>query len=83
MRLHHLAAASLLCVPLAGQSVTALFMGRFDMVSLDAANERAGGSISQLSGFDVSYVSPGNGAVARSWMPTTAHSSIWRRSGRQ
>ena len=76
MRLYHLAAASLLCVPLGAQNVTALFMGRFDMVSLDAANERAGGSLSQISGFDISYVTPGTGAVARSWAPTTAHASL-------
>lgn len=76
MRLHHLAALALLGIPLPAQNVTALFMGRFDMVSLDAANERVGGSVSQLNGFDVSYVTPGNNAVARTWLPTTAYSSM-------
>ena len=53
--------------PLApAQSQTLLFTGRFPFVSLDAVNERVDGTISQLSEFDFSYVTPGAGAVAGS-----------------
>src|SRR5690606_8926685 len=50
-----------------------LFTGRFPFVSLDHVNERAGGSITQLSEFAISMVSPGSGAFARSWVPATTH----------
>ncbi|MFM1874093.1 MAG: hypothetical protein RL398_3515 [Planctomycetota bacterium] len=51
------------------QNQTLLFTGRFPFVSLDAVNERVGGSISNLSEFEFSYVTPGQGAVARSLLP--------------
>ena len=59
-------------VPLSAQQrSTLLFTGRFPFVSLDHANERPGGSISQLSEFAISMVSPGAGAFARTWVPAT------------
>ena len=51
---------------------TVLFTGRFPFVSLDAVNERPGGSINDLSKYGFSYVTPGAGAFARSLLPATA-----------
>lgn len=61
-----------LCGLAAGQNQTLLFSGRFPFVSLDAPNERVGGAITQLSEFDVSMVTPGAGAFARTLLPATA-----------
>jgi hypothetical protein len=51
---------------------TMIFTGRFPFVSLDSANERLGGSITKLSEFEFSMVTPGVGAAARSLLPATA-----------
>jgi hypothetical protein len=79
MSFPRLAALALLaCAPSFAQARhSVLFTGRFGFTSLDAPNERAGGSITQLREFDVSVVTPGAGAFARSWLPTTAHSAMW------
>lgn len=50
-----------------------LFSGRFPFVSLDATNERPGGSVTALDEFDFSYVTPAQGAFARSLRPSSAH----------
>ena len=50
-----------------------LFSGRFPFVSLDATNERPAGSVNALDEFDFSYVTPAQGAFARSLRPSTAH----------
>jgi hypothetical protein len=69
-----------LCVlapaPLCAQQAV-LFVGRFPFVSLDDGNERPGGSITRLEEFDVSFVTPGPGAVARTfWLTTTTHQTL-------
>ncbi len=77
MRCLALAAFATIVASLPAQNdVTAIFLGRFDFVSLDAPRERPNGSITALSGFDLSYVTPGGGAVARPWTPTTGHASM-------
>lgn len=63
---------SLCAAPALAQNAL-LFSGRFPFVSLDHVNERAGGSITRLSEFDFSLVTPGPGAFARSLQPATAH----------
>ncbi len=60
-----------------GGGASAVFVGRFDCTSLDAPNERAGGSLTALSGFDLGWVTPGPQAVARAWAPTTALQAMW------
>ena len=78
MRLLHLALFALASsLPLLAQPRSVIFTGRFGFTSLDSVNERAGGSITQLREFDISVVTPGAGAFARSWLPTTAHSAMW------
>lgn len=73
-----LSLAGLVLAPLAAQAThSVVFTGRFGFVSLDAPNERMGGSLTQLREFDLSVVTPGQNAVARSWVPTTAHSAMW------
>ncbi len=56
-----------------GPQKSLLFTGRFPFVSLDATNERPGGSVTALDEFDFSYVTPAQGAFARSLRPSTAH----------
>ena len=53
-----------------------LFTGRFPFVSLDATNERPGGSVNALDEFDFSWVTPAQGAFARSLRPATAHQAL-------
>ncbi len=70
---------ALSCAPLAAQSKTLLFTGRFPFTSLDDVNERTGGSISKLEEFDISSVTPNATSpfYARSfWLPTTAMQTI-------
>ncbi len=67
---------ALACAPIAAQK-SVLFTGRFPFTSLDDVNERAGGSITQMSEFDISMVTPGPGAVARTfWQPTTTMETV-------
>ena len=54
-----------------------IFTGRFPFKSLDAVNERVGGSINALDEFDFSVVTPGSGAFARSLQPATAHQAYF------
>jgi hypothetical protein len=77
MRAPLFAIALTLCgLPLAAQNRhTLVFNGRFDFVSLDAANHV--GATTRLREFDLSIVTPGAGAVARSWLPTTAIHAMW------
>lgn len=65
------------CAALAAQTKSVVFTGRFDSVSLDQANERTGGSLSLIREFDLAVATPGANAIARSWMPTTAHAAAW------
>lgn len=61
-------------VPLAAQNRSSLvFTGRFPFRSLDAANERPGGSITEISEFAFTLVTPGSGRAAVSWVPATTH----------
>lgn len=60
------------CAAIAQAPQTVLFTGRFPFVSLDSVHERTGGSITQLSEFEFSTVTPGVGAAARSLLPATA-----------
>ena len=67
---------TLACAPLGAQK-SLLFTGRFPHVSLDDVNERAGGSISKLEEFDITMITPGVGAFARSfWLPTTTMQTV-------
>ena len=77
MRLAHLAFALPFCAVLPAQTKSVVFTGRFDCVSLDQVNERAGGSLSLIREFDLAVATPGAAAIARSWIPTTAHSAAW------
>ncbi len=70
--LRAICALTALATVAAAQNQTILFTGRFPFVSLDAVNERAGGSISQLAEFEFSAVTPGAGAAARSLLPASA-----------
>lgn len=62
-------------LPAQNPQKTLLFVGRFDFVSL-ATGERPGGSLTPIEEFDIAYVTPGRGAVARSWLPATAHQAM-------
>lgn len=77
-----LAAASLLAAvtgSLAAQTpkVSMVFTNRFNSVSLDVANDRTNGALTAVRAFDLAVVTPGAGAIARSWVPTTAHQAMW------
>jgi hypothetical protein len=77
MRILCLTGLLALCsVPAAAQRKSLLFVGRFPFTSLDAVNERANGSITQLEEFDISLVTPDatNPFVARTfWLTATTH----------
>jgi hypothetical protein len=75
MRPLPLAASLAAAVPLAAQH-SIVFTGRFPSVSLDAPNERPGGSITRIEEWDLAIVTPGPGAFARSWLPATAHQAF-------
>lgn len=64
-----------MAVPLHAQN-SIVFCGRFPFVSLDAPNERPGGSITRIEEFDLGIVTPGAGAFARSWLPGTTHQAF-------
>ncbi len=70
-------AIACLCTTVVGQNTSLIFTGRFPFKSLDAPNERVGGSINQLEEFDFSFVTPGAGAFARSLQPATAHEAYF------
>lgn len=59
------------------QNKSLIFTGRFPFKSLDAVNERVGGSINNLEEFDFSFVTPGAGAFARSLQTSTAHEAYY------
>ncbi len=63
-------ALSLLAALLPAQTpkVSVVFTGRFDSFSLDPN----GGSLNQIREFDLGIATPGPGAAARDWLPTTA-----------
>lgn len=61
---------------LAQNRVSLVYTQRFDAVSLDSVNERVGGSLNQIREFDLAVATPGANAIARSWLPTTAHSAM-------
>jgi hypothetical protein len=65
-------ALALAATPAVAQNKSLVFTGRFPFVSFDTVNERTGGSITQLSEFALTYVTPGAGAFARTWLPATA-----------
>lgn len=73
-----LSAAALVAaaLPAPAQNQSIVFCGRFPFVSLDAVNERVGGSITMLEEFDFSYNTPGIGSFARSLQPSTAHQAF-------
>ncbi len=76
MRKILLPAAFLLAAPLFAQSHSVVFVGRFPARSLDEVNARPGSSITMIEEFDLAYVTPGPGAFARSWLPSTAHQAF-------
>jgi hypothetical protein len=66
------AASSILGAHATAQNKSLLFTGRFPFVSLDAVNERPGGSVTRLEEYDLSFVTPAAGAFARSLHTATA-----------
>ncbi len=77
MSIAKLASVCLLVLPaLTAQNKTLLFTGRFPAVSLDVANERVGGSVTQVQARDLGAVTPATGAYATSWVPTTSHQAF-------